>query len=420
MSTQTETIQPTPARFPAFQYRDYRLLWSGQLVSQLGSQMQQMALNYHVYLLTHSPLALGLISLARFIPVVVLSLVGGVFADAHDRRRVLFVTQSGLMIGATLLSALTFSQTISVPALFVIAALLAAMMAFDGPARQSLTPNLVPKENLTNALSLNNIVHQTAGMVGPAVGGFVIGFAGVENEATVGVGIVYLINAISFLGMLLALFLIKAPTQNHSIAVKFTRDSLTEGVRFVHKSKMILATMLLDFIATFFSSATSLLPIFAKEILHVGAAGLGILYAAESVGAVIAGAAMSVARNIARKGKLVLTAVAVYGIATTLYGMSNLFWLSIFFLAIVGAADTISTIMRNTLRQLATPDHLRGRMTGVNMIFFMGGPRLGDLEAGLVAALIGAPLSVITGGIATVIAVMATAWLVPQLREYTD
>jgi len=411
------TKQP---RLPAFQYRDYRLIWSGQLVSQLGSQMQQMALNYHVYLLTRSALALGLISLARFVPVIVFALIGGMFADAHDRRRVLFVTQSALMLGAALLAVLTFTQTISVESIYALAALLAAAMAFDGPARQALTPNIVPKEHLTNALSLNNIVHQTAGMVGPTIGGLIIGLVGVEQEATLGVGIVYIINAISFLAMLIALALMKTPTQKNSGAVKITRQSLTEGIHFVRKEKMILSTMLLDFIATFFSSATSLLPIFAKEILQVNATGLGILYAAESIGAVIAGAAMSLARNIKRKGHLVLWAVAGYGLATTLYGMSDLFWLSVFFLALVGAADTISTIMRNTLRQLATPDELRGRMTGVNMIFFMGGPQLGNLEAGIVAAWIGAPLAVITGGIATMIAVAATAWLAPQLREYKD
>ncbi len=408
------------ARLPAFQHRDFRLLWTGQLFSQAGSQMQLMALNYHVYLLTKSPVALGLISLARVVPVIIFSLIGGIFADAHDRRRVVFGTQFILMLCALLLAGLTFTQTVSVASIYAIAALMAATMAFDGPARQSLTPNLVPKEHLTNALSLNNIVHQTAGMVGPTLGGLLIGMAGADNEATLGVGMVYVFNAVSFLAVIVALALIKSPTQKHTGALKITLDSLTEGIRFVTKTKIILSTMLLDFIATFFSSATSLLPIFAKEILNVGATGLGILYAAESAGAVIAGAAMSLVHNIKRKGHLVLWAVAAYGIATTLYGFSQVFWLSAFFLAIVGAADTVSTIMRNTLRQLATPDRLRGRMTGVNMIFFMGGPQLGNLEAGLVAALIGAPLSVITGGIATIIAVMATAWLAPQLREYKE
>jgi MFS family permease len=401
-------------------YRNYRLMWFGQLFSQAGSQMQATALNYHVYLLTHSAVMLGLISLARLVPILIFSLIGGVFADTHDRKRVLLVTQTVLMLSAAALGAFTFTQTISVAIIYAIAALNGATQAFDGPARQALTPNLVPTEHLTNALSLNNIVSTTAGIVGPMVGGLLIGIAGDQHEGTWGVGSIYALNTVSFLGILIALALIKTPTQTNIEAARFSFDALGEGIRHVRDSKIILSTMLLDFVATFFSSATSLLPIFAKEVLKVGAQGYGLLTAADSIGAVIAGAAMARFSYIRRKGALVLWGVALYGVATTLYGLSNWFGLSLFFLALVGAADTVSTIMRNTLRQLGTPDHLRGRMTSVNMIFFFGGPQLGNLEAGLVAAWIGAPLSVITGGIATVIAVAVTAWLVPQLRKYRD
>jgi MFS family permease len=174
----------------------------------------------------------------------------------------------------------------------------------------------------------------------------------------------------------------------------------------------------LDFLATFFSSATSLLPIFASEILNVGAQGLGILYGAESIGALIAGTIVSFLGHIKRQGAILLGAVATYGVATTLYGMSNIFIVSFVLLTLVGAADTVNTVLRNTIRQLATPDRLRGRTTSISMIFFMGGPQLGNLEAGIAAALFGAPLAVISGGIATVFLVALTAWRVPQLREY--
>lgn len=413
---------PTERRssFVALQHRDFRLIWIGQLISQAGTQMQMTALNYHVYLLTHSPVALGLISVARIIPIFIFSLIGGLFADARDRRRVLLITQSILMLSAIALAVFTFAEAISVAIIYAVAAVNAATQAFDGPARQSLTPNLVPKEHLTNALSLNNIVHQTAGIVGPAVGGLLIGIAGSQHEGTIGVGSVYFLNAFSFLAVLIALILIRTPAQQNLGAARITVEALAEGIRFVLGSKIVLATTLLDFIATFFSSATSLLPIFAKEVLRVGAEGYGALAAAESIGAVIAGVAMARWSYVRRKGKLILWAVLLYGIATTLYGMSQWFAMSLLFLALVGASDTVSTIMRNTLRQLATPDHLRGRMTSVNMLFFFGGPQLGNLEAGLVAAAIGAPLSVITGGIATIFAVAATAWLVPQLRNYRD
>jgi MFS family permease len=348
----------------------------GQLISQAGSQMQMTALNYHVYLLTHSPAMLGLISLARLIPILIFSLIGGVFADAHDRRRVLLVTQSIMMLSALTLAIFTFTETISVAVIYAVAGLNAGTQAFDSPARQALAPNLVPREHLTNALSLNNIVHQIAGIAGPALGGLLIAFAGSQYEGTRGVGSVYFLNAFSFLAVLLALLAIKTPTQQNLGATRITLDALAEGIHFVRGSKLILATSLLDFIATFFSSATSLLPIFAKDVLHVGAEGYGALAAAESIGAVIAGFAVARWSQVKRKGQLILWAVLAYGAATALYGMSQWFVLSLLFLALVGAADTVSTIFRNTIRQLATPDHLRGRMTSVNMLFFFGGPQL--------------------------------------------
>jgi len=385
-------------------------LWIGQFISLAGTQMQQVAINWHVYILTNSPVALGLIGLMRVIPIIVFSLIGGVMADAHDRRRVMIVTQSAMMFFAATLGLSTITGLISAPLIYLLAALIASASAFDSPARQALIPNLVPREHLTNALSLNNLMRQAGAIMGPAIAGFAIAGFGVES--------VYWINAVSFLAVLAALVLMRTPAQQNPGATQVSLSALTEGLRFVFQSQMIMATMLLDFFATFFSSATSLLPIFAKEILRVGPEGLGILYAAESIGAVVAGAGMSLIGNVRKQGLILLGSVAVYGAATTFYGMSELFVLSIFFLALVGAADTVSTILRNTIRQLATPDHLRGRMTSVNMIFFQGGPQLGNLEAGIVAALFGAPFSVISGGVATVLLVAATAWLAPRLRSY--
>jgi MFS family permease len=394
----------------SLQYRDFRLIWLGQLISMAGTQMQQVAINWHIYILTKSPVALGLVGLMRVVPIIVFSLIGGAIADAHDRRRVLVVTQIAMMFFAAMLGLLTITGVINAPLIYALAALTAAAGAFDSPARQALYPNLVPKEHLTNAISLINLSRQTASIVGPMLAGFAI--------AALDVQAVYWINAVSFLAVLAALALMNTPAQRNLGASSVSLSAVSEGIRFVFKSPMILSTMLLDFLATFFSSATSLLPIFATEILRVGAQGLGILYGAESIGAIIAGAIMSLIGNIKRQGAILLGAVAAYGVATTLYGMSDLFILSVVLLAFVGAADTVSTILRNTIRQLSTPDHLRGRMTSVNMIFFMGGPQLGNLEAGIAAALFGAPFAVISGGIATVLLVIVTAWLVPQLREY--
>ena len=372
--------------------------------------MQQVAINWHIYILTKSPIALGLVGLMRVVPIIVFSLIGGAIADAHDRRRVLIVTQIAMMFFAALLGLLTITGLINAPWIYALAALTAAAGAFDSPARQALYPNLVPKEHLTNAVSLINLSRQTASILGPTLAGFAIAAWNVES--------VYWINALSFLAVLAALVLMRTPAQKNLGASNVSMSAVGEGIRFVVKSPMILSTMLLDFLATFFSSATSLLPIFATEILHVGAQGLGILYGAESIGALVAGTIVSFLGNLKKQGAILLGAVAAYGVATTLYGMSNIFGLSFVLLALVGAADTVSTILRNTIRQLSTPDHLRGRMTSVTMIFFQGGPQLGNFEAGIVAALFGAPFSVISGGIATVIAVGIVAWLAPQLREY--
>ncbi|MBI4785665.1 MAG: MFS transporter [Chloroflexi bacterium] len=410
--TATATAPSRSSPFVALQYRDFRLLWFGQLISLAGSHMQLVTINWHIYILTGSAVALGLTGLVRVLPIIIFSLIGGVFADAHDRRRVLLVTQSLMMTFAALLGLVTSVGWAAAWVVYLLAACASATMAFDQPARQALTPNLVSREHLTNALTLNNMMMQAAAIVGPALAGFVI--------AGLGIAAVYWINAASFLAVLVALVFLRTPTQERVGAAKITLSALTEGIRFVRQSKIILSTMLLDFFATFFSSASALLPIFARDILRVGPEGLGVLYAAESAGAIIAGIGMSLKGTVRRQGWVLLLSVGLYGVATALYGASEWFWLSFLLLAGVGAADTVSMILRNTIRQLATPDHIRGRMTSVNMIFFMGGPQLGNLEAGIVAALIGAPLSVITGGIATVVAVIVMAWFVPQLRNYRD
>ena len=283
------------------------------------------------------------------------------------------------------------------------------------PARNALLPSLVPREHLPNAISLNTIMFQTAAVLGPSLGGALI--------AVGSVGWVYIANAMSFMFVIVALLMMRdVPARAPSEAG--SRDDVSlhaalEGLRFVFRSPLIRSTMLLDFFATFFSSATALLPIFAQDILRVGARGYGWLYAAPAVGAVATSAAMvPLTERIERRGTALLWAVAGYGFATVVFGISRSFWLTFACLAMTGATDTVSMVIRNIVRQLETPDRLRGRMTGVNMVFFMGGPQLGELEAGAVANWFGAPFSVITGGAGCLV---ATAWVAastPALRRY--
>jgi MFS family permease len=397
-------------RFPALRSRDFRLLWMGQIVSQAGSQMQFWAINWHIYALTHSALALGLIGLARVGPILLFSLIGGALADAADRRRVLLVTQSVMMLVAAALGLLTGIHHLSALLIYVLTMVGAAAMAFDSPARQSLTPNLVPREHLTNALSLNQIGMQIAKICGPPIAGALI--------ASGGLALTYWFNALSFMAVLAALLLLRTGGRAAGSQSRVDLDSLREGLAFVRREPILLHTIALDFFATFFSSANALLPIFAKDVLQVGAKGYGVLAAAPAIGSLLAGGALSLLPAVRRQGQVVIAAVLLYGLATLGFGLSRWFPLSLLMLAGTGAADTVSTVLRQTIRQLRTPDRLRGRMTAVGMIFFMGGPQLGELEAGVVAHWVGAPWSVITGGIGCLVASALIAWRAPGLRHY--
>ncbi|MBK7874190.1 MAG: MFS transporter [Planctomycetes bacterium] len=403
--------------FPVLRHRNYRLLWLGQLVSTSGSMMQNAAVLWHVSLLVpggarEKAAALGLVGLVKFLPIVVFSLVGGVVADAIDRRKLMLVSQAGMTVCAALLAFVTLRGLESLWPVYVLVGLHAAFGSFDGPARQALIPSLVPRELLGNALNLNTILFHASNVIGPPLAGVVI--------ASFGVGWVYFANALSFLAVIGALCLmhgVDARPQGTKSDVSLR--AAWEGLVFVFRAPMIRSTMLIDFVATFFSSATALLPIFVQEILHVGAQEYGLLYAAQFWGALVVGFILvKIVDKIEHPGRAFFWAVLAYGAATIGFGYSTSFWLTWAFLAIVGAADMLSTVIRNVLRQTLTPDHLRGRMTSVSMIFFMGGPQLGEVEAGYVAKAFGPVFSVVSGGLACIVASTAIAWWTPELWRY--
>ena len=408
------TDSPT-SPFRVLRHRNFRLLWGSQLVSMAGSMMQNAALLWHVSLLVppgQRGLALGMVGLVRILPIIGFSLVSGVVADALDRRKLMLVTQSGMALAAGLLALHSFRGETTLWPVYVLAALGSAFGSFDGPARQSLIPTLVPREQLASAITLNTIMFQIASVLGPALGGIVI--------ATLGVSWAYALNGVSFLFVIGALLQMRdIPARPAGERGELSMRAATDGLRFVFRTPLIRSTMLLDFFATFFASATALLPIFAQDILKVGAQGYGLLSAAPSVGALITSAALVPLTDlIDRRGAVMLWSVLGYGIATIVFGLSRGFWLTFLCLGLTGATDTVSMVIRNIIRHLNTPDGMRGRMTSVNMIFFMGGPQLGELEAGLVANAWSAPISVVTGGIGCV---LATAWVArttPVLRAY--
>jgi MFS family permease len=405
--------------FVALTHRNFRLIWLGLLASVTGSMMQNAGLLWHVSLLVspgRKAIALGMVGLVRVVPIVVLSTFSGVVADAWNRRRLMLFTQTSAALVSFLLAVLTFRGLTSVWPIYVLAALGAAVGVFDLPARQALVPTLVPRQDLPNAISLNAMMFQAASVAGPSLGGILI--------ASAGVGWVYVANALSFGCVILALVLMRGvsgrPEHDASApAAGISLRAAREGLRFVFESPLIRSTMLLDFFATFFSSASALLPIFAQDILKVGAEGYGWLYAAPAVGAVVMSLIMiPLTSRIERRGPVLLWAVGGYGAATVVFGVSHWFWLTFFCLAMTGATDTISMIIRNIVRQLETPDRLRGRMIGVNMVFFQGGPQLGELEAGAVANWLGPIVSVVSGGLGCIIATAWVAVATPALRHY--
>ena len=403
-------MRPRISPFSALRFRDFRLLWIGLLISRIGSEMQVVAVNWQIYLHTSSALSLGFIGLARFLPVLFFSIFGGIASDTVNRRRLMFVTHLAMMGFSTVLAVTTFTGHINPLLIYLLIAGNSVASAFDTPARQSIVPLLVPKNYFMNAVSLNTILWQSAVVIGPSIAGFVIAISGV--------GIVYLLNALSFLAVIIALIAMNPLSQTVSKETGFSLKAVMEGLSFVRRSPIIYSTMFLDFFATFFSSATVLLPIFAKDILRVGPTGLGFLYAAPALGAVIAGLIVSSLGHLKNQGKILLSAVCLYGLATILFGISKSFYLSLLFLFLTGVGDVVSTIIINTIRQLTTPDYLRGRMVSVNMIFFMGGPQLGEAEAGILAAAIGTPASVVVGGIGTIVATLILSYFIPKLKNY--
>jgi MFS family permease len=403
------------APLAALRYRDFRLLWIGQLISVAGSQMRTVAINWQVFELARTSgvidpaLALGLIGLSRVIALVLIAPISGMFADRLDRRKVLIGSSIVGLICSAILATLSWIGTPSIWVIYAMVTGASIANAFDMPARQALIPSLVPPARLPNALSLNVIAWQCATVVGPSVAGILIAWRGVAP--------VYTIDAISFLGIISALLLMRTTPPPAPATKRPGLNEALEGLRFVLRHRLIASTMVLDFFATLFGAATTLMPIFAVQVLNVGALELGWLYSSQAAGAMLAAIVLS-AITIPHQGKVLLVAVALFGVCISIFGLSNSLLISMLALAGAGASDTVSMVIRGSMRQLLTPNELRGRMTAVNMVFFAGGPQLGEFQAGLLASLITAPIAVGIGGALCVLTVIATGARVPELRKY--
>lgn len=397
---------------PALYHRKFALLWGGMLVSIAGSQMQLWSLFWHVRTLSDQPAALSIIGLVRFIPILLFALFGGLIADRYDRRKVMFLAQSVMLLTALALALLTWSEQIELWHIYPLTAIQAVAGTFDLPARQALIPNLLPRSVLPNAFSLNSIAGSVGSIIGPALSGLVI--------ATLGQGYTYFFNALSFVAVLAAIVAMGPVVQQTAQANRAVPGFrlIGDGLRFILNQPIILSSMILDFFATFFSSANTLLPFVARDILHVSEIEYGWLAAAQSVGAVAVGVVLSQRASLRRQGLTLLGAVVAFGFATILFGLSEIFWLTFAALVLIGGCDAVSMIIRNTVRQLQTPDEMRGRMVSINQIFFQGGPQLGEIEAGLVAQAFGVPAAIITGGLGCILTVGFIHKIWPQLGKY--
>lgn len=402
--------RPSRDTFAPFRNRDFCLFWIGSFLSGIGSQFTTVAMAWQIYELTDSPLQIGLLGLARAIPQTFLLLGAGLLADAVNRRKLMMVTQSGLCFVSAALALLTFAGKAGPAMLYLATAFLAIFSSMEQPSRQSLIPNLVTREELPQALALQSTQRFVPVIAGPSLAGVVL--------AGYGPGVCYLVDALSWLAMLGALAALRAgiPAGGGWRTVSF--NALREGFQFVRGHSVILPLMLLDFGATFFGNVRGLLPIYARDILLVGPRGLGLLYAARAVGSLAAATVISLLPPIRRTGLWILIGVALYGAATALFAFSDLFWFSLLMLALCGAGDTVSSILRATVNQLATPDGLRGRMSSIGGIFSSSGPHLGQFSSGAVASWIGAKFSALTGGLATLAFVVVIGASFPLVRRF--
>lgn len=394
--------------YAAFRIPAYRRYFAGNLVFILGLQMQNAAVGWEMYQRTGSALNLGFVGLVQFIPQLALVAVAGHITDVYNRKHVLMSAVSVSALGAV---ALAVNAALDGPILVMYVCLFLAgtARAFWMPSRSALLPRIVPLSIFSNAVSWNSSGFEVATVVGPAVGGLLIHYTGVT--------VVYVLTAIEV--SLFAILLSKVSYAHEPPPPSpMNLRSLLAGVRFILKAKAVLAVMMLDMFGVLLGGATALMPIYATDILHVGALGYGCLLAGPSVGAIVSGVTHAHRGPLRRAGRTILLAVTCFGAATIVFGISRSFPLSLAMLFILGVCDNISVVVRSTLIQTATPDDMRGRVSALNGLFIGTSNQLGAFESGTVAALFGPVASVVIGGLGTIAVTGITAWLSPSLRKY--
>jgi MFS family permease len=399
----------TASQEPVYRRRDFALFIASRFLSTVATQVQSVAVGWQIYDLTRDPLALGLVGLFQFVPMFLLTLPAGDISDRVDQRRIFSASLMAQAATSGLLLVLTISHSHAVWPFYLVLSLFGAARGFAGPASQSLLPFLVSREALPRALAWGSSSFQVAVLVGPALGGFLF---------VLGSSAAYAVCCASFLlAGIAALFLGGRRREQVAQTLTTAVERVSEGVRFVRARSVILGAISLDLFAVLLGGATALLPIFARDILHVGPVGLGLLRSAPALGAAIVGMALGRRPLQRHAGQVMFAAVAAFGVATIVFGLSTNFYLSLAALAVLGATDMLSVFIRHALIQFATPDAMRGRVSAVNVLFIGASNELGEFESGLTAAWFGTVPAVVIGGIGTLLVVAAWMRFFPPLRR---
>lgn len=401
--------QPRHDPLAALRQPNYALFAGGRLASATAMTMLNAAIAWQVYEISGSAFQLGMLGLARFFPSLGMSLVGGAVADSHDRKQIVQLAQLVPLATSATLYLATVQDFVELPLFYGLVLLLALAAAFENPARQALVPQVVSREAFANAIVVNSTIQSLGFVTGPALGGLLIGFSGVDTAY---------VAHMAFIGTSVVAVSLLRPRPVEGARRAVGLESIREGVSFVRSRQVLLGAMTLDMFAVIFGGAQALLPIYAKDILEVGPKGYGILSASLEAGALVMAVWLVVLPPIRQAGRALLITVALFGLGTIVFGLSRNFYLSVAVYMFIGMADQVSVVLRQTTVQLSTPDELRGRVSSVNMLFIGASNQLGAVESGLVAALTNATFAVVSGGMGC-LAVVGLVWAkLPELRRY--
>lgn len=388
--------------------RNFTLLYIGQIVSYLGTMITSVALPYQIYMATHSTLMVGLLSLVQLLPILVTALIGGVFADRYHRRFLLLSSELILAAGSLTLAINALLPAPHLWELFVVSAVMSAFNGLHRPALESMVQQIVPKEDLPFVSALSSFKYSVVTIGGPAVGGILIAHSGLT--------VTYFADFITFVISLTALLLMTNIPKPHGPRDESVWSSLKQGVHYAFSRQELVGTYVVDFAAMIFGMPSALFP--AIALSYGGAEVVGILYAAPAIGALVTSSFSGWTNKVRRYGFAIALSATGWGIAIILFGLSSNLWVAVFFLALAGAFDNISGIFRMTMWNETIPNHLRGRLAGIEMISYLSGPKLGDTEAGLVAAAFGVTASIISGGVLCIAGVAVSCYYLPKFWRY--